>query len=84
MPAETTAPPAPVKLLLVGLAGAATALGLSTKTVQRMAYCGELPCRKVRRRLMFSVAELEGWVAAGCQPAGPRLPPPRVRRCPPR
>jgi excisionase family DNA binding protein len=65
------APPAPagVQALLWDLAECAVALGVSTRTVKRMAAASELPgvvrlgrCRRFDRR------RIEQWISEGCPP----------------
>jgi excisionase family DNA binding protein len=73
MPPEAAASRPAAEPLLVDAREAARRLSLSEKTVKRMAYSGELPCRKVRRRLLFSTVELAEWVAGGCKAPSIRL-----------
>jgi excisionase family DNA binding protein len=53
--------------LLWNLARTAKALGVSAKTVQRMAAAGELPGSvKLGRRRLFARKSIENWIAQGC------------------
>jgi excisionase family DNA binding protein len=64
---EGLATPANAEPLLVDLRRVATLLSISAKTAKRMAAAGELPgLRRVRRRVLVSVAELRNWIARGC------------------
>jgi excisionase family DNA binding protein len=55
--------------LLVGLDEVARLLGISLKTAKRMHLAGELPgMRRLRRRVLFDLAEVRAWVARGCLP----------------
>jgi excisionase family DNA binding protein len=59
--------------LLIDLPRAAELLGISVKSVRRLVEAGDLPgVRRIGRRVLLSVAELRGWVAAGCQPGRAR------------
>jgi excisionase family DNA binding protein len=69
--APSAAPGVGVQPLLWDLAECAVALGVSTRTVKRMAATGELPgvvrlgrCRRFDRR------RIERWIADGCPPVG--------------
>lgn len=55
--------------LLVNIDEAAALLGVCTRTVWSLARCEALPSRRIGRRLLFSPAELEAWVAAGAPTA---------------
>jgi excisionase family DNA binding protein len=66
--------------LLLSLAQAAVLLGVSTRTVKRLAAGGELPegaVTRIGRRRLLNRLVLERWVADGC-------PPPPGRRRKPR
>jgi excisionase family DNA binding protein len=58
----SVASPAPTPLL-IDLRAAAKLLSLSTRTVWQMATDGALPSTRIGRRLLFSTAALERFVA---------------------
>jgi excisionase family DNA binding protein len=65
----------PVLPLLLNLPQAAVLLGVSPRTVKRLASAGELPegaVTRIGRRRLLNRLVLERWVADGC-------PPPRKR-----
>jgi excisionase family DNA binding protein len=60
--------------LLVGLPEVAHLIGVSERTVKRMAAADELPGqRKIGRRLLFHLPEIKKWVEGGCKPLTPRI-----------
>lgn len=58
--------------LLVSAAEAARLLSISPRTLWSMTTSGELPCVRVRRRVLYAVADLREYVDAkkegGCRP----------------
>jgi excisionase family DNA binding protein len=68
-PGANGAPALALTPLLVNLRQAAEVLGISAKTVKRMAAAGELPgVVKLRRRTLVNYEALRKWTAAGCPP----------------
>lgn len=51
------------KLDFLNVAQAAEVLGLSIGTIRKGANAGEIPCRRVGRRYVFSVVALQNWAA---------------------
>jgi excisionase family DNA binding protein len=51
-----------VNPMLLGIREAAERLGISESCCRQMAYAGELPVMRVRRRLMVPVKQLEEWI----------------------
>jgi excisionase family DNA binding protein len=49
--------------LLVSIRASAKMLGVSERTIWSMADDGRLPCVRIGRRRLFSVASLESWIA---------------------
>lgn len=49
--------------LLVGLRDAARMLSVSQRTLWQLAADGALPSVRIRRRLLFSPASLQRWIA---------------------
>ena len=56
--------PTPIMPLSVGLKDAARMLGLSSRTVWAKAKSGEIRSFRDKRRLLFAVDDLRGWVQA--------------------
>lgn len=52
--------------LLIDAQSAAAMLGISARTLWSLTNCRAIPCRRVRRRVLYSLSELEDWVASGC------------------
>ncbi len=48
--------------LLLSIPQAAQKLGLSESCTRQMAYNGEIPAIRVRRRLLVPVRQLEQWI----------------------
>lgn len=48
--------------LLLSIPQAAQKLGLSESCARQMAYNGEIPAIRVRRRLLVPVRQLEQWI----------------------
>ena len=48
--------------LLLSIPQAAQKLGLSESCTRQMAYTGEIPAIRVRRRLLVPVRQLEQWI----------------------
>lgn len=63
-----TAPAAPTSAgplrLAIGLNEAAAALGVSVRTIRRLAAAGALPYARVGSRLLFRLGDLEAFLAA--------------------
>ncbi|MDP1651688.1 MAG: helix-turn-helix domain-containing protein [Rhodocyclaceae bacterium] len=55
--------------LLVDFDGAAELLGVSARTVKRLVADGELPRRRMRRRVLIAVADLHQYVESIKEPA---------------
>jgi excisionase family DNA binding protein len=69
---DTTPTPGQSERLLVPIGEACEILGgLSRKTVWSMTKTGELPCVRVRRRVLYSPAALQRWVEENTE-GGPR------------
>jgi excisionase family DNA binding protein len=82
LPAEAAPPPPSAgTALLIDIPRTAELLGLSAKTVSRMATAGELPgVVKIRRRRLVSLEALRAWIAEGCPPLPTSAAGPRRRR----
>ena len=60
---------APRQRLTVSLDDAAAALGISARSVRRLAATGELPSIRLGGRVVFAIADLEDLVTANRTPA---------------
>lgn len=51
-----------VNPMLLGIREAAERLGISESCCRQMAYAGEIPVIRLRRRLLVPVKQLEQWI----------------------
>jgi len=52
--------------LLIGAREAARLLGIGERLLAELTSDGSLPSRKIGARRLYSVAELDAWIARGC------------------
>ena len=59
-------------LMLIDAKQAAAMLGIGTRTLWSMTKGGEIPHVRIRRRVLYAVEDLRGWVAKHTTRSSPR------------
>ena len=63
----TYMPPSETNRLLLSAREAALSLGISQRTLATLTKSQVVPCRRLGRRVLYSVKELQAWIDGGCQ-----------------